>query len=368
MLRAALLSEYGKEMKGDDLVKKVLRNNKLQEIAQIAKDKEDQLKAELKKPRNDERGNYFQVLRRWNSFTPILAESNHISMGGGYFLKCDDKGIVVDPGINFLDNFKSFSHRFDEIDYVFVSHAHNDHTADIESILVLLNEFNEPNKDDQEKEKDESKKEPKKIEFFMSLSVFKKYSGSLELGEKQYYQVHIVEPGNEMKLGSDDRAPSVKVLASKHDDIISDRDSLGFCFNGKNCRLIYTGDTGWNRKMMRQYTELHEINTPEKYTVLLAHLGGFKDCEYEYLKDEESDCNYKNHLGRIGLTEINRCLRPDICVISEFGEEMRGGRIKIANEFQKMFKKCKEEIGKEIKFIPADIGLKFYMERKKLTE
>ena len=86
---------------------------------------------------------YIEVLRRWNSYTPIVADDYHISKGGGYYLKAGGYGIVIDPGFNFIDNFKGAKHKFHEIDVVIISHAHNDHTADLESILTLLYKYNE---------------------------------------------------------------------------------------------------------------------------------------------------------------------------------------------------------------------------------
>ncbi|WDP91839.1 MAG: tetratricopeptide repeat protein [Desulfobacter sp.] len=98
--------------------------------------------------------NYFEVLRRWNSYTPIIADNYHISKGGGYFLKINGMGIVVDPGFNFIDNFKGRKHFFKEIDAVFISHAHNDHTSDLESILTLLHKYNNKIKGNAEVQKE----------------------------------------------------------------------------------------------------------------------------------------------------------------------------------------------------------------------
>ncbi len=63
--------------------------------------------------------------------------------GGGYFFKIHDYGIVIDPGFNFLDNFKYAGYSFNDIDHILITHAHNDHTTDLESILTLLHQYNE---------------------------------------------------------------------------------------------------------------------------------------------------------------------------------------------------------------------------------
>lgn len=81
---------------------------------------------------------YFQVLRRWNSYTPIINSRR----GGGYFLRVDGVGIVIDPGFNFIKNYRESGNYFRDIDIVLISHAHDDHTADMESILNLQYRFN----------------------------------------------------------------------------------------------------------------------------------------------------------------------------------------------------------------------------------
>jgi tetratricopeptide (TPR) repeat protein len=325
---------------------------------------------------------YLLVLRRWNSYTPIVADNFHMSKGGGYFLKVDNIGIVIDPGFNFIDNFRSAGRLFHEIDAVLVSHAHNDHTADLESILTLLDQYNReikdsaaPNKEDTirreiaERQKVEEDKIPKEeidrvflsserrkiIDFYMTASVFKKYGGLFDLFSKNDYCLHIIEPNDEKQLG-----PGVKVnfISAKHEDIISDRNSVGLYIQYKdNLVLIYTGDTGWNNDIEQQYKEIKKL-FPRKYRLLLAHMGGVKK-EEEYFLDLKEKAFYPNHLGRLGLVRINEALKPHICIISEFGEELREWRQKIADIYQDSF-------DNKILFVPGDIGLEFNLKNRKI--
>lgn len=327
---------------------------------------------------------YLLVLRRWNSYTPIVADNFHMSKGGGYFLKVDNKGIIIDPGFNFIDNFRAAGRFFHEIDAVLVSHAHNDHTADLESILTLLDQYNKEIKDSPDPDKEDtirreiaerkkveedriskeeidrvflSSERRKIIDFYLTASVFKKYGGLFDLFSKNDYCLHIIEPNDEKHL-----IPGVKVnfIFAKHEDIISDRNSVGLYIQYKNnLVLIYTGDTGWNNIIEQQYKEIRKLFS-RKYRLLLAHIGGVKKEEEFFLSETNKEkAFYPNHLGRLGLVRINEALRPRICIISEFGEELRERRQEIADIYQEAF-------DNKILFIPGDIGLEFNLKNRKI--
>ena len=101
-----------------------------------------------------------------------------------------------------------------------------------------------------------------------------------------------------------------------------------------------------------------------KKSVLIAHLGGFKEYEYEYAKyvltKDDSGIEksyYKNHLGRIGVVKVAEIVKPELCLISEFGEEFKGRRQEIAEIYNEVFSKIQDT-----KFLPADIGLVYHFE------
>lgn len=92
----------------------------------------------------------FYILRRWNSFTPIVpdeANKKRIYRGGGYFIWHQNKGTVVDPGFRFIRNFADAGGRVADIDNIVMTHAHNDHTADLESLFTVLYQHNATIKD-----------------------------------------------------------------------------------------------------------------------------------------------------------------------------------------------------------------------------
>lgn len=355
------------------------------------------------------------ILRRWNSYTPIITDN---SKGGGYFIECKGNGIAIDPGHNFIDNFKQSRFKFADINNILISHAHDDHTADLESIINLLFRYNKqlkeltiPRRIAKEKgvatktienilkNKNSAQynefaesineiylKEKKKINLYISEGVFIKYSGMFKYdmkckiettedkitskklegmlkeinlykrenhneGEELYY-VRIVHNEDEFDIGN----VKLQVINAHHRDLLDEGSSLGFVFEFDNTALVYTGDTGWKNigdtyvKIKRKLQ--NEFQT--KKIILLSHIGGFKTKEiYALDNSEDNNCYYEYHLGRLGLVEINKILEPQICIISEFGEEFKHNRVQIARIFNESFRCCENTT----RFIPADIGL-----------
>ena len=316
------------------------------------------------------------------------------SLGGGYFLQIAGKGIVIDPGFNFIEIFKNAGHYFAEINTVILSHAHNDHTADLESILTLLNKYNSEIKssDDErkntirkevvEKEREKALKTPnekpqpsidelvekaylesprrKVLHLYMPTSVYLKYSSLLPLKTNADYVVHVVEKHHFFDMQD---ITKLHILDAKHDDLISDNCPIGFWLEVDGKCFIYTGDTGWSNTIEAQYRKVKK-DTKNKEIVLLAHFGGInaKDNAPEedgYLtakSPSDYSCFYKKHLGRLGLCKLLSVLKPKLCIISEFGEEFLGHRQELAKIYQAQYQ--------DTIILPADIDLKYYFNRR----
>jgi tetratricopeptide (TPR) repeat protein len=69
---------------------------------------------------------FLSILRKWNSYTPIIPSEKGDNKGGGYFLYHKGKGIVIDPGFNFIENFYQEGFKVADIDAILITHAHND--------------------------------------------------------------------------------------------------------------------------------------------------------------------------------------------------------------------------------------------------
>ncbi|MDZ4196392.1 MAG: MBL fold metallo-hydrolase, partial [Candidatus Izemoplasmatales bacterium] len=261
-------------------------------------------------------GDYFYSFRRWNSYTPILSEYGDDSVGGGFFILTQGKGIVIDPGLNFLQNFRSKSEfSFDNIDAVVISHAHNDHTADLESILTLLYKYNKNLKDENERytayinenvetgffdgidkniehkmledsiidnnprkhETMQNKfgKHYKQIKLYINKSTLVKYSGMLNmLLEKTNYEIIVIEDNSVIKP-FEDNPLKIVTFRNEHNDVISDYSSLGMLFVMSKTTILYSGDTKISQELIQRVQKLLDVHTTKKQKlVMLANLGG----------------------------------------------------------------------------------------------
>ena len=85
-------------------------------------------------------------LRRWGSDTSLFDWSKEPmgNIGGGYFLGLGEKkGVVIDPGLDYLRAFYAFTpYSFHDIRYVLVSHSHIDHAGDLIRLMLVQGKIN----------------------------------------------------------------------------------------------------------------------------------------------------------------------------------------------------------------------------------
>jgi len=322
-------------------------------ILETIAENEEKLKAFTSKERSipsQTAVSFLSVLRKWTSYTPVLPSTNGDNRGGGYFLHipgkngAEGRGIVIDPGFNFVENFYEEGFKAADIDAVLISHAHNDHTVDLEAIIALIKKIND-NIEEETGEKGE-----KRIDLFLNLGTFQKYSGWLSLKDSETInEVTVLHAGKTYDLSDKYNGLVIHAVRAKHDEIISDQYCLGFILELEGCRIALTGDTGWevDGSIAQPYTE-------KNIDLMIAHLGSIKKIEFDYINkntpEEKQKCLYPNHLGILGMGAMLNCVRPRLAVISEFGEELKPLRQKLVAKFDKVF-------GDSIKCIPADVGL-----------
>ncbi len=329
-----------------------------------------------------------EVLRRWNSYTPLVSSNN----GGGYFICIEDEGLVVDPGYNFINNFRSVGHKFHEIDSIFISHSHDDHTADFEPLINLLFRYNKDLKDHfipnwiarkNRISKDEAKLQCNKeiadnfdlrrktIKLLLPREVKTKFEGIFELNnvldnkgriidkkdENEFVSLKHKQVVNSSAITLQNGKTNLIPIRAFHETYPGKFDSHGFYITNNNVSLLYTGDTGW------KYASYYSENVKEhlaKNKVMIAHFGGFEDKELKFITDKKKSFPYyKNHLGRLGMVQLVKSIQPQLCILSEFGEEFKGLRSKIARAYTNSFK---ESGYSSTKFIPGDLKLKIKLD------
>ena len=296
--------------------------------------------------------NQLIVLRKWNSYTPILPPSReeYLNKGGGYFLRINDTGIVVDPGYNFIESYLNAGFKLDDIDHIFISHAHNDHSVELEGIFSLLFKRNKTSDN------------PKKIKLYMNLGTFKKYCGYFDLSAPRadsYIDDIILL--NKHQMINVNETIQVFTTQTKHHEMITKKYALGFTFvinndgNDTKKTVKFTCDTGWCSEQEKSNKEIGESFNIDKIDILIAHIGSIKESELSYNTDKSLEENekeeklYEYHLGLVGCAAAIHFWQPEISLISEFGEELDAIR-----------KTVSEYLGKTLKanVLPTDLNFR----------
>lgn len=271
----------------------------------------------------------FFILRKWNSYTPsIPREDGERSIGGGYFFLVNGIGTVVDPGYNFLENFCRIGGRITDIDNIVVTHAHNDHTADLESLLSLIYRFNSD-----ENAKNRGGAQKKQVRLFLNAGCQKKFSGLLDLRGADYLEdVQTLMHGHDYDMG---QGMCLRALPAYHDEVVARKYAVGLHFKMERpglapTNIVITSDTGlFPQKDKVADTTGKQIWTlyglePGQTDLLIPHLGSIKEKEFRTSwSTAHQEIFYPNHLGLMGTVQVIIKLQPRLAVVSEFGEELK---------------------------------------------
>jgi tetratricopeptide (TPR) repeat protein len=302
-----------------------------------AKEQYEKTLANSLKPRdNPLHNNFFLVLRRWNSYTPVIPTSTESNVGGGYFLYWKGKGIVIDPGFDFVDNLFDKGLRICDIDAVIITHSHVDHCSDFESILTLLFEYNEKN-------------ESKKIDVFMNLGAMKKFLGWIPItGENTLINhVYPLEKGNHYNL--EDYNLNLTVTRAIHDEVLTKDYSVGLICelynegpytNDNPFKIGYTSDTKHDKAIETQYKGVD---------IIIPHLGSIDENDFS----TEKTPSHSNHLMLTGVISTIYKSKAKLAIISEFGEELEEHRLTIVTALNRVFQQ-----NKMARCLTGDIGLR----------
>ena len=298
--------------------------------------------AESLKPRDEPlKYNFFLVLRRWNSFTPTMLTPTESNLGGGYFLYWKGKGIVIDPGFNFLDNFFNNRLKIYDIDAVIITHAHVDHCSDFESLLTLIYEYNDRNKE-----------QKKKIDVYMNLGSLKKFLGWIPIKEDEknatINRIYPLEVGIIYDLGG---FIKLRVTKAIHDEVLCKAYSVGLILKlygekgyteSKPFKIGLTSDTRHDEEVEKQYKDVD---------IIVPHLGSID--ENDFKSEDDVMVRNENHLMLRGVVSTIAKSNAKLAIISEFGEELEEHRLTIVSALDRIFREKKMT-----RCLTGDIGLK----------
>lgn len=89
--------------------------------------------------------NSLLCLKGFSSSTPTIYSavfSNETCVGGGFYLNVNGFGVVIDPGIGYVENMHKNGVFIEDINAVIVTHNHLDHNKDIGTISALQHDLN----------------------------------------------------------------------------------------------------------------------------------------------------------------------------------------------------------------------------------
>jgi tetratricopeptide (TPR) repeat protein len=282
---------------------------------------------------------FLLILREWNSYTPALPSYEEEDRGGGYFLFYKGRGVVIDPGYDFISHFERAGGRLEDIDDIVITHAHNDHIAQLEDILTLLHQYNTENfgKD--------KKADWKKINLYMNQGADRKFTGLINL--RQVPCKTLVRPCKGAGACSLPLCEGLKLmpLPAHHNDVITSNSAVGLWFTldfqdeekkPYQRHLVFTADSGIyptdedgifkcdndNEALEALYIDAGLKIKPD---LLVAHIGAIKKDEFnrDTIEKNREKGYYPMHLGMRGTARIIYALSPKAAVVSEFGSEMR---------------------------------------------
>jgi tetratricopeptide (TPR) repeat protein len=249
-----------------------------------------------KKKKSSNRDNMISILRGWSSAVTLLEGTEGLWRGGGYFLKWQRTGIVVDPGFDFLRNFHDAGYHGREIDAVIVTHNHSDHNDDLRSIDDLRYELYK-----------REKAKPYILFLDEDTRTHIKFQAEKPAHHKQiHFDIGRCNPFDIIK--SQKGMPfTIEYFPVRHAKEVPN--AIGFKLHlqtdGKNSLTVgFTGDCEFNNNLAKN------LNGCD---LLIAHIS-----QPEVSELKTPTIRKKNHLGYRGLSKLITKAKPKFVIVSEF--------------------------------------------------
>lgn len=254
------------------------------------------------------------ILRNWSSSEPLLKlHSGNDIRGGGYFLQWKGKGIVIDPGHDFLTNFHEEGFFASAIHSIFVSHDHADHNNDLVALESLLYEIEQPygvccdlltHAKVSRLKGNVGLREEAGVSCFGEAGARSRWSAKMHSGKLQ-----------------------VKTHAVYHRPLVENT-AVASCFEMGSICLGYTGDMRYHPAKDSGLARFLK-----KCDVLIAHLSqpAFEEYDNEAAFQE-------GHLGLNGLVALVDEVKPGLVLVGEFKATNEDLRLDLIAAIQKRLK------------------------------
>lgn len=287
------------------------------------------------------------VLKGWQAKYPPFKRAS-LSTGGGYYLRWEGTGIVIDPGYHYVRHMIHHGIPLQDINAIVLTGPTLDHCYDIERILLLMRSINDLRRARASGSeaidplvKQMLPQNDLSVDVFLSQTAMAKYGELL----KGYYQ-DVVRSVNE--YGQTDETVQYQRITDQGDRHVFNLNPIMFG-NGDGAalpvhqgfvlelpvggqatppiRLGYTSDTRWGNG--------YEI-TCEDCDVIIGHLGQIQAKEFsaEGVRDEKLSTE---HLGLYGCFRLIRNKHPKVFILGALGPELSRYKGKLVAEFNKRF-------------------------------
>ena len=237
---------------------------------------------------------FLECFRTWDDGGFLGARSSDRSyvQGGGYFVWIGGRGIVIDPGKNFVVRFAEAGRRLADIEAVVVTNVAWEYGADLEPLLDALSHYNKAGLGP-----------AKKVEALVNGQVYKKnYSWFSALSE-EVVKLTVLYPGHAYRVGE-------VAIDVKPADAAGGRadDALGVTFATGRTNFAYVAPvTG------RDLEALTAQYRAARGHVLLTEVG-------DVYVDESGSSESERPAGYRGVEAVGRLLseiRPSIALLSK---------------------------------------------------
>jgi len=273
---------------------------------------------------------------------------------GGFFLRWNRKGIVINPGKGFLRNFHRNGLHIKDIDYVIVTDPDPEASIDIKQIYELAFLLNQ------------SGNEPRVIHYYLNQKAYQAYRGFLKPRYKQErYAIHNLELFDnvseieKVELSTDITLHYFLAESSKSTDgkakespasnlgirleLSFSRDSLFHNIEGENgvVNIGYVSGVCWSERLAR-YLDVCDV--------LLAGIGNTNKADYQ------KTAYIENHLGYFGIASLLDELTLKLLVCTGFSGREGDLRLELIKKLRRENSRYRQGEG-QTTVLPGDNGL-----------
>ncbi len=293
---------------------------------------------------------FLHVLNGWDRPGPNEVIPNLQAKCGGFFLRWNGHGIVINPGTSFLDRFHEAGLHLQMIDSVIVTEPHLDSYADIQKIYDLNYELNKVGTD------------LHIIRYYLNHNAHQLLSHTLKPNFKQERNtVHSLElfldsPDIEKETLTDDVTLSyfstgTRSTLSGNEKAHSLAVWLELTKGSEVKRIGYVSGAGWSHTLGSHFG---------KIDLMISGFGSTEPNDYGKL-------NYKeNELGYFGTYSLLEEVKPALHLVAGFDGKQGDLRLELMKKLRKEYRKNHPTAPHTPVILPADKGMKVELNQMKV--